>query len=110
MAAGRTYSCTQCAHTVTAWDEGNPYFRGADGQKVYAYHPDPARERCTGNDADVLCLACGEKARSDSAAPPAACRACGKRQLVDTWRLDGRPCPYCRAGRFTFDPREFMIS
>ena len=110
MAAGRTYTCTSCAHAVSAWDEGNPYYRDADGQKMYAYHPSRDRERCTGNDADVLCLACRAEARSDSAAPLMACPSCGKRKLVDTWRLDGRPCPYCRQGRFAFDPRDFMIS
>jgi DNA-directed RNA polymerase subunit RPC12/RpoP len=110
MAAGRTYACSACAHAVTAWDDGNPYYRDEAGQKVYAHHPSPDRDRCTGNDTPVLCLACGAKAESDSAAPLRHCPACSARRLVATWRLDGKLCPYCGQGRFTYDPRDFMIS
>ena len=110
MAEGRTYACSACAHAVTAWDDGNPYFLDADGQKQHAYHPSPERERCTGNDVPVLCLGCGAEGVSDSAAPLRTCPACAAGPLVDTWRLDGRACPFCRQGRFTFDPRAFMIS
>ena len=110
MAEGRTYTCNACAHRVTAWDDGNPYFIDAEGQKQYAYHPSREREQCTGNDAPVLCLGCGAEAMSDSAAPLRACPTCGAKRLVNTWKLDGRACPLCRQGRFTFDPHDFMIS
>jgi DNA-directed RNA polymerase subunit RPC12/RpoP len=110
MAEGRIYACSACAREIAAWSDGNPYFLDAEGAKHYAYHPDRDAERCTGNDVDVLCLACGAESRSDSAAPLARCPACDAAKLVDQWKLDGRRCPFCRAGRFTYDPRHFMIS
>ncbi|MGZ8377188.1 MAG: hypothetical protein ACXWZS_12635 [Gemmatirosa sp.] len=110
MAEGREFACTACARTITAWDEGDPYYRDADGEKQYAYHPSPERARCTGVDSPRLCLACGAECTSDSAAPTTRCPACAARRLVDTWKLEGRACPWCSAGVFRSDPTHFRIS
>jgi hypothetical protein len=110
MAAGFVFACTGCARTITAWDEGRPYYDAADGERRYAFHPDPLRERCTGVESDLLCLACGAECESDSAKPTRRCPACASRALVDTFALEGRPCPSCRAGTFHADPDHFMVS
>ena len=110
MAAGMRFVCTHCAHAISAWDEGNPYYRDARGRKRYAFHPDPARERCTGLETPVLCLACGAERTSDSADPLTRCPACAADALCDTWALHGRTCPHCREGTFEIDPSGYMIS
>jgi DNA-directed RNA polymerase subunit RPC12/RpoP len=110
MAEGRVYKCSACAHAIEAWDDGNPYYLDERGEKRYAHHPSPERVRCTGNDTPVLCLGCGAEALRDSAAPIARCPRCAARGLVATWRLEGRTCPYCKAGTFATDPDSLMIS
>ena len=110
MAAGRIFACNVCAHSIEAWDEGDPYYRDARGRKRYAYHPDPDRGRCTGVDSPVLCLSCGRKAVRDSAAPITHCRKCASAELIDVWQLEGRPCPYCKQGSFAADPNFWMVS
>jgi DNA-directed RNA polymerase subunit RPC12/RpoP len=110
MAAGRTLRCSACAHAVVAWDDGNPYYVDAFGEKVYAHHPSPERERCTENEVPVLCLGCGAEAVRDTAAPIVRCPACGARKLVAVWRLEGRRCPHCRLGSFAMDPESFIVS
>jgi hypothetical protein len=110
MAAGQVFQCSVCAHAITAWEEGDPYYVDAQGEKCYAYHPSAERARCTGVDTPVLCLACGAEAVRDSAAPITRCPGCNARRLVSTWRLAGRTCPYCRAGTFASDPNAMMIS
>ena len=110
MAEGRRFVCSNCVRAVEAWDEGNPYYWDERGEKRYAYHPDPLRERCTGNDTPALCLACGAEFVSDSAAPVERCPACASNQVTDRWELDGKACPYCAAGTFRADPTSFTIS
>lgn len=110
MAEGGVYACSHCTRTVTAWDEGDPYYRDASGKKHYAYHPDPERDLCTGIDATMLCLNCGASRRSDAEAPPPPCRKCKVGPLVDVCELEGRTCPWCKQGTFARDPTQFMIS
>lgn len=110
MAAGKNFVCSECSHTITTWDEGDPYYRDERGRKRYAYHPSPERERCTGVESPVLCLNCGKEAKVDSAKPITRCRKCASEELVDTWHLEGRTCPYCRRGTFAEDPDFRMIS
>ena len=54
MAAGFRFVCSGCDHSVESWDDGNPYYVNEDGKKQYAYHPDPLRYRCIGNDSPNL--------------------------------------------------------
>ncbi|MBI4881372.1 MAG: hypothetical protein HY812_17180 [Planctomycetes bacterium] len=111
MAAGRVFVCGNCGHAIEAWDEGNPYWIDEAGAKHYAYHPDmQGVDRCVGNDSPHLCLACGRDFMSDSRAPSSACPSCGAEDIVATWMLDGRPCPYCKKGTFGADPDRYMIS
>ena len=90
MAMGIVFECTACSHRVEAWDEGNPYYVDESGRKRHAHHPSPDHDRCTGDDASVMCLACGERSMSDSAAPIAACPRCASSEPVDLWEEDGR--------------------
>jgi hypothetical protein len=110
MALSRTFVCTGCAHTVEAWDEGNPYYADERGERQYVYHPSPEHERATGNEWPALCLGCGAEVTQDSAAPVRSCPECASTDLVDAWDLEGRACPYCRAGAFAEDPRAIKIS
>lgn len=110
MAEGRLFVCNHCGRSIEAWDDGNPYFINARGKKEYAYHPDPHRDLCIGNDTPHLCLDCGAKFKVDSRKPISACRKCGSTRIVDTFELDGQPCPYCKAGIFIADPNFFMVS
>jgi predicted lipoprotein with Yx(FWY)xxD motif len=62
MAMGVCFVCSNCAHSVEAWDDGNPYYLDDGGKKVYAYHPDhEALAKCIGNDAPHLCPNLPEK-------------------------------------------------
>ncbi len=110
MAEGRRYVCVKCAHTIETWDEGNPYYMDDDGRKQYAYHPDEdLLEQCIGNDSPHLCLSCGYEFIVDSEAPIAACPLCEASKISNTWELEGRPCPYCKAGVFA-DSGWFAVS
>ena len=73
MAAGKVLTCSSCSHSISAWDDGNPFYWDEKGKKRYAYHPDPKRSRCTGNDSPVLCLHCGRESMSDSETPTSPC-------------------------------------
>jgi DNA-directed RNA polymerase subunit RPC12/RpoP len=110
MAQGFRFVCSDCKRAITAWDEGNPYYFDEHGKKRYAYHPDEERDQCTGNDTDYLCLACGRQFRREQLSPKKGCTKCRSPSIIDTWLLDGKPCPYCRKGRFGIDPTTELIS
>ena len=93
-----------------SWDDGNPYYIDEDGKKQYAYHPSPLRNRCIGIDSPHLCLSCGHEFMVDSEAPIVACPKCKAREIVDTWTLSGKACPYCKTGVFVVDPEWHAIS
>ena len=109
MAQGVYFICNICAHSIESWDEGNPYYfesvvtnTGKVRQKKkYAYHPHhELLERCVGNDSPHLCLSCGKKFKVDSRKPITVCRKCKSADIVGTYELDGKPCPYCEGGVF----------
>lgn len=104
------FVCSVCAHAISAWDEGNPYYLDADGEKQYAYHPAPERDWCIGVETPMLCLACGTGCDDDSRAPRTSCPSCSAEALVATWTLEGVQCPFCREGMFHEDPQFQMIS
>ena len=110
MALGKTFVCTGCARAIEAWDEGDPYYVDADGERRYVFHPSPERERATGVEWPALCLACGAEVTRDSALAPGPCPACGGGDVVDAWALEGRRCPSCRRGEFREDERAVKIS
>ncbi len=111
MAMGVCFVCSNCARSIEAWDDGNPYYLDEGGKKVYAYHPDhKALAKCIGNDAPNLCLACGAEFMVDSNAPVDRCVQCGATCIVDCWELEGEPCPFCHAGKLVPDPSLNAIS
>lgn len=111
MAEGIGFTCDQCAHTITAWSDGNPYYIDDDGRKRYAYHPDHENlDRCIGNDEPHLCLACGKEFKEDSRKPRGRCPRCKEPHITPTRELDGKACPFCRRGRFRLDPGLYAIS
>ncbi len=111
MAQAVLYVCPGCRKAVEAWSDGNPYYLDDTGAKRYAYHPDHERlERCIGNDSPNLCLACGGEFMVDSRAPVDACLECGSAEFNRTSRLEGRTCPWCKAGVFAADPDFHCIS
>jgi len=78
-----------------------PYYVDENGQKQYAYHPDHENlARCIGNDSPYLCLNCGDEFKVDSRAPISDCPKCGEKDIISTYELDGKPCPYCNKGVF----------
>jgi uncharacterized protein (DUF983 family) len=46
----------------------------------------------------------------DSRSPAANCPGCGAGEIVDTFHLGGRRCPYCKAGTFKADDTFFRVS
>ena len=110
MAQGTCFVCSSCSHTIQAWDDGNPYYLDAHGQKQYAYHPNPKRELCTGNDSLYLCLDCGEESMVDSEAPVDHCVKCASRNFVDLMALEGKTCPVCKVGTYAADWNQVAIS
>lgn len=111
MAEAKRFVCRSCRRTIEAWSDGNPYYIDEAGRKQYAYHPDHERlARCIGNDSPHLCLACGEDFMLDSRAPTSECPKCGAAEIAGTYELDGRRCPYCKAGVFAADPDYHCIS
>ena len=88
MAQCIRFACENCSNAVEAWDDGNPYYFDRRGNKKYAYHPDPKRERCVGNDSPRLCLECGVQTMVDSKTPVAHCATCSSDKIVDllNWR------------------------
>jgi DNA-directed RNA polymerase subunit RPC12/RpoP len=110
LAQAVKYNCTHCKHEIVAWDEGDPYFLDRKGAKVYAYHPNPDRDRCIGVDSPHLCLDCGSQFRVDSRAPIDACMNCGSKNIANIYVLENRRCPACRKGTFVRDPKYVLIS
>jgi DNA-directed RNA polymerase subunit RPC12/RpoP len=105
------FVCENCGKAIEAWSDGNPYYIDEDGEKQYAYHPDHENlARCIGNDSPHLCLACGKQFKVDSRAPRTGCPACNSPEIVDTFHLDGRDCPFCKTGVFAADPDFWCIS
>lgn len=110
MAAGFTFVCSHCSHSIEAWDEGNPYYFDEVGAKHYAYHPDPQRDLCIGSDAPYLCLDCGHEFLVDSRQPEEKCPKCHSESSIAAFMLAGTKCPFCRQGIFDFDPENICIS
>ena len=110
MAEGQRFVCGNCQRAIEAWSDGNPYYLDESGHKKYAYHPSDLLALCIGNDSPHLCLACGTEFKVDSRAPRTTCRKCGGADIVHTWELEGRRCPYCKVGTFAADPEGRAIS
>ncbi len=111
MAVAIRYVCDGCGHAIRAWSDGNPYYIDELGVRQYAYHPNhELLAQCVGNDCPHLCLSCGHEFMVDSEAPITACPKCKVHKFVATYKLDGQPCPYCKAGAFTIDPDFHCIS
>lgn len=111
MAAAFAFVCGNCRHEIEAWDDGNPYYIDELGRKKYAYHPNHEElARCIGNDSPHLCLSCGKQFNVDSRAPRDSCPKCRGTPITPTWELEGKPCPFCKAGTFAMDPHMRAIS
>jgi hypothetical protein len=111
MAEGIRFVCGNCQKYIEAWSDGNPYYIDESGKKQYAYHPDHERlDRCIGNDTPYLCMTCGHQYVVDSREPTDCCPKCGSTQTADTFCLNGRECPWCKAGVFVIDPNYYCIS
>jgi predicted RNA-binding Zn-ribbon protein involved in translation (DUF1610 family) len=111
MAEGVRFVCRSCGNAMDSWSDGNPYYIDRLGCKQYAYHPNHERlSECIGNDSPQLCLACGAKFLVDSKAPTTRCPKCGAADIVDTYALEGKRCPACKAGVFCLDPDFRSIS
>jgi DNA-directed RNA polymerase subunit RPC12/RpoP len=110
MAEGIRLVCDNCSKRVEVWDDGNPYYIDRRGKKRYAYHPDPKRERCIGNDSPHLCLDCGEEFMVDSRMRNEHCARCKSTNIVSTSDLAGHRCPACRVGVFARDPNFLCVS
>jgi DNA-directed RNA polymerase subunit RPC12/RpoP len=104
MAEGRLYVCHACRAQVDAWSDGNPYLIDEAGERKYVYHPDDAVDDCVGNDVPHLCLACSFEFMVDSRAPTVTCPSCQSAEICPTFQLAGRRCPFCKAGKFVYDP------
>lgn len=112
MAQGLRFVCSHCDHAIVARDEGNPFYLDERGRKRYVYHPDSRRYQLPidGNDGDYLCLDCGHAFRREQESPKKKCTKCPSLLIVETWYLKGKPCPYCKRGRFGIDPTIELIS
>jgi predicted RNA-binding Zn-ribbon protein involved in translation (DUF1610 family) len=105
MAQALRFVCSKCSHAIEAWSDGNPYFIDEAGAKQYAYHPNHEQlARCIGNDSPHHCLSCGAEFKVDSRIPVTACPSCGASNIINSYRLGGCRCPYCKQGTFTEDP------
>ena len=108
MAQGFRFICGKCDHVIMTWDDGNPYYFESvitktgkvKQKKKYAYHPNPERERCIGNDVEYLCLSCKKEFMVDSEAPITMCPKCKSSEIVRKMELEGKSCPYCKEGVF----------
>lgn len=111
MAEQRRFECPECGESITAWSDGNPYYLDANGDKVYAYHPNHDElERCIGNDSPHICLACAATFTVDSRDPRSECPSCGGTSFVPVFQLEGEMCPWCHEGTIVKDPRIQAIS
>ena len=100
MAQGYDLRCSNCEKTIEAWDEGHPFYLDMSGKRVYAYHPDPERDFCTGVESDCMCLDCGNEMRQDVDALLKPCAKCRGLNIVDVTDLAGKSCPTCKRGVF----------
>ena len=111
MAEGVRFVCDKCGHVKEAWSDGNPYYLDPSGRKEYAYHPDhEGLAKCIGNDTPHLCLACGKEFNVDSRSPRTDCPHCQSDDIADSFQLNGRRCPQCKAGSFYQDPDYMCVS
>ncbi len=111
MAEVINHVCNRCSASIEAWSDGNPYYLDENGTKEYAYHPDHEQlEKCIGNDSPHLCLGCGAEFMVDYEAPSDQCPKCHSQEIADTFELDGRKCPFCKAGTFVRDSDFFVVS
>ena len=110
MAACIRLVCNHCSNAIEAWDDGNPYYFDAEGKKQYAWHPDPKRELCTGNESLRLCLECGEQTMIDAKVRGGRCGACRSKAVVHLFDLAGKRCPACKLGTFAVDPNFTCVS
>lgn len=110
MACATRFVCSSCQDEVIAWDDGDPYYYDEKSVKQYAWHPDPARNKCIGVEIPHLCLGCGAEVKVDSNNPVDACPQCRSRGLVATTKLQGKPCPKCKKGTYIADPGMYAIS
>ena len=111
MAECVRFVCSKCETSVEAWSDGNPFYVDASGDKKYAYHPNHDElEKCTANDVPHLCMTCSEEVKVDSLERQKACKKCGSKHVVDTFRLEGVTCPKCKDGKFIRDNESQCIS
>jgi DNA-directed RNA polymerase subunit RPC12/RpoP len=110
MAAGHEIRCSNCARTIEVWDEGHPYYLGRGGERVYAHHPDPERDFCTGIESDCMCLDCGHTMRQEVDQLLEPCAKCGGVNIVDVTALEGKECPLCRRAVFRIVEGSYRIS
>lgn len=110
MAGCIRYVCQNCRFDLESWDEGCPYYIDERGKKRYAFHPDPMRDKCIGNDSPYICLECGRQFKVDSRAPRTNCPKCKSTDIIDTFNLQGQKCPKCKKGVIMRDPDFFIIS
>lgn len=104
------YTCGNCGKTIDAWDEGNPYYLDDQGVKRYTRCLfSECSARLIGNDVPHLCLDCGEEFLVDTRAPVGSCPKCGSTSFSDTFRLEGRTCPYCKTGVFACVPDFYLV-
>ena len=104
MAQGIRLVCSNCNHSLEAWDDGNPFYLDSNGKKKYAYHPSPERDLCIGNDIPNLCLDSEIAFKVDSRHPVNKAPCCGSVKFVDTFSLANQACPKCKVGKFGIDP------
>ena len=110
MAEGYVFVCTECEKAIEAWIDGNPYILDENGEKEYVYHPDERSGQRVGNDYPNICLECAHLFTIDTQALIDKCPECESSKLVETFHIDGQPCPFCKKGKFVKDPDIFMIS
>jgi PHP family Zn ribbon phosphoesterase len=118
MASSLLFACNQCGFKVESWSDGNPYIIGANGRKIYYYHPgeseqlkriwmelygnDPTpedihkmcRER-GGNAPDHICVRCGMINKIDKKRDKLLCISCKCKDLIETGTLAGKTCMKC---------------
>ncbi len=112
MAMGIKFVCSDCGKGIESWSDGNPYFIDANGKKRHCYHPadDHLLEKCIGNDVPYICLDCGREFESDTREPRTECPKCRSADICDSYKLDGKKCPYCGKGPLALDPDWRAIS
>ena len=104
MAMCIRFVCPGCGFAVESWEDGNPFYIGGSGQKVYAYHPDRDElAKCIANDVPHLCLDCGVESTVDSRQSSKTCPLCGSHNTICTDDLEVVNCPKCKEGHFGID-------